>query len=253
MNLFISANALRAAVWAELLKLRRSKVTWAILLIFAAMPVFMSLFRMGMFQERAGDILGANRIAEYFKMAEQVLALHGCIAFGFLAAWVFGREFSDRTVIDLLSLPFPRSTIVYSKCIALIAAVFILALCQFLVFCVMGIVVPLDDGFSLGYAVKAFGRYRYLAFMLAAISAPIVFVASVSRNYLLPLGVLIFAMVTANVAGNIGLAAYFPWSIPKMYIETGALSAASVVILIVTALAGVAASVAWWRYADQNR
>ncbi len=246
-------NALRVAVWAELLKLRRSKVTWVIFGLFVSMPVFMSLFRLGMFQERAGDIFGANTIAEYFSMVEQVLALHGCIGFGFLAAWAFGREFSDRTVTDLLALPFPRSTIVHSKCIALIFTMLILAFCQFLASCVMGIAVPVEDGFSWSYAAGVYGRHICLTFMLAAISAPIVFIASVSRNYLLPLGVLIFAMVMANVAGNIGFAAYFPWSIPKAYIEGGTLSAVSVGILIVTGVAGVAASVAWWRYADQGK
>ena len=35
--------------------------------------------------------------------------------FGFIAVWVFGREYSDRTMKDLLALPTPRWAIVSAK------------------------------------------------------------------------------------------------------------------------------------------
>ena len=40
--------------------------------------------------------------------------IYGVLEFGiaFIVAWVFGREFSDRTAIDLLVLPTSRSVIV---------------------------------------------------------------------------------------------------------------------------------------------
>jgi len=39
----------------------------------------------------------------------------GLIGFAFVTGWVFGREYSDRTVKDLLALPTPRLSIVLSK------------------------------------------------------------------------------------------------------------------------------------------
>jgi ABC-type transport system involved in multi-copper enzyme maturation permease subunit len=42
------------------------------------------------------------------------------IGFAFVTSWVFGREYSDRTVKDLLALPAPRSSIVLSKFIVVV-------------------------------------------------------------------------------------------------------------------------------------
>lgn len=245
-------NALLMGVWAELLKLRRSKITWIIFWVFLAMPMCMSLFRLELFKGR-GDIFDIDSIVAYFSMVEQTLALHGLICFGFLCAWVFGREFSDRTVMDLLAMPFPRSTIVFSKGIALVAVILVLSACQFAAFCVMGILVPIEGGFSWEYAAGIFWRHICLTFMLVSVSTPIVFFASASRSSMLPLGVLIFVLILSNIVGNIGFAPYFPWSIPKVYIQDGALDFTSVCILVVSGLAGVAASVAWWRWADLGK
>jgi len=39
----------------------------------------------------------------------------GLVMFGFITSWVFGREYSDHAVKDLLALPVPRSSIVIAK------------------------------------------------------------------------------------------------------------------------------------------
>lgn len=51
----------------------------------------------------------------YFGLFNMVIAMAGLIGFAFITSWVFGREFSDRTITDLLALPVSRISIVLSK------------------------------------------------------------------------------------------------------------------------------------------
>jgi ABC-2 type transport system permease protein len=250
-------KALTAWVWAEAIKIRRSKVMWITLGILMAFAVFLSLFRTGLVSNLNGDtgsaLFGSDDIASYFKMAVMMMYAAGSWAFGFLAAWIFGREFADRTVKDVLALPFPRSTIVFAKGIVLLVIIMVFSLCQFAAYCVMGIVVPVQGGWSWEFAAGVLGRHIITALMMAALSTPVIFLASCARGYLAAIAVLIITLMMTNLAGAAGIAAYYPWSIPRTFSEGGTIAPASIAVLVFTFLAGLAASAAWWRYADQNK
>ena len=51
----------------------------------------------------------------YLDLLAQSIAVGGLILFSLIGSWVFGREFVDRTVKDLLALPTARSAIVAAK------------------------------------------------------------------------------------------------------------------------------------------
>ena len=249
--------ALAACVAAEAVKIRRSKVVWVTLGILMVFAVFLNLFRTGMVSNLSGEtgpsLFSGNDIASYFKMAVMMMYATGSWGFGFIAAWIFGREFADHTVKDLLALPFPRSTIVFAKCIVFAAVVLVFSVCQFAAYCVMGIVVPVSDGWSWEFAAGVFGQHIVATLMIAALSTPVMFLASCTRGFLAPIAVLIIALMMTNLAGAAGIAAYYPWSIPRTFTETGTVAPAGIAVLVFTCLAGLAASVAWWRYADQNK
>ena len=60
------------------------------------------------------------------------MSIGGLIVFGFNASWIFGREYSDRTIRDLLALPISRNIIVFSKFIiafmGLVLSIYVLVL-----------------------------------------------------------------------------------------------------------------------------
>ena len=64
----------------------------------------------------------------YLGLLVEMISALGLLGFGFIASWVFGREYSDRTVKDLLALPIPRSYIVVSKFIVIVIWSVLLAL-----------------------------------------------------------------------------------------------------------------------------
>jgi hypothetical protein len=55
-----------------------------------------------------------------------------------------------------------------------------------------------------------------------------------------------------NVVENVGLSAYIPWTIPGLLLTDGVLSPISILILVITGIAGFTGTVAVWRFAEQG-
>jgi ABC-2 type transport system ATP-binding protein len=63
-------------------------------------------------------------------------------------------------------------------------------------------------------------------------------------------------LAARSTLAAVGWGAFFPWSVPALYsglagTQIDQLSAASYMVVILTSLAGLAATLAWWRFADQ--
>lgn len=115
-----------AALWAELLKVRRSRVPWVTFVAFTVAG-FVGGFFMFILQNpdraRSLGLLGAKAQlaggtadwAGCFALTAQIAAVGGLLVFGPVVIWLFGREFSDRTAKDLLALPTSRGAVVVAK------------------------------------------------------------------------------------------------------------------------------------------
>ena len=120
-----------AALWTEALKARRSRVAALTALGFSLAPlmggVFMFILKdparaesMGVVRAKAQLVAGAADWPTYFGLLAQATAVGGLLVFGVATAWVFGREFADRTAKELLALPTARATIVGAKFVVLL-------------------------------------------------------------------------------------------------------------------------------------
>src|SRR3989337_1495154 len=109
-------NTFFSALWAETLKARRSKVPLLTTIGFSLAPMVGGLFMiilkdpdaarsMGLISTKAQIAAGTAEWATLFNMLAQAVAVGGAIVFSIFTAWVFGREFSDRTAKELLALP----------------------------------------------------------------------------------------------------------------------------------------------------
>src|SRR5699024_4683151 len=54
----------------------------------------------------------------YLSLYAQIIAVGGVFVFGFITSWIFGREFADNTIKDLLALPYSRAVIILAKFVA---------------------------------------------------------------------------------------------------------------------------------------
>src|SRR5690625_6944103 len=61
------------------------------------------------------DLYGEANWELYVTFFKEIISIGGIIAFGFVLSWLFGREYSDGTMTDLLALPYARVYIVLAK------------------------------------------------------------------------------------------------------------------------------------------
>lgn len=256
-------NNLAQAIWVEFLKARRSKMPMFTALGFAMVPLGGGFFmvvlkdpemarRVGLISMKAQLTMGAADWPTYLRFLTLAVGAGGIILFGLIASWVFGREYSDRTVKDLLALPTSRSAIVLSKCILIAAWSAAVTVTTCLVTLCIGIALrlpqaPLQVFWQSGIAV-AIG-----ACLNIALVTPTAFAASAWRGYLPAIGVMILAMGLAQLINAAGWGAYFPWAVPALYAQGETLGVVSYVIVILTSAAGLLGTLLWWEWADQSR
>jgi ABC-2 type transport system permease protein len=189
----------------------------------------------------------------YLGLFGQVFALVGLLLFGLVISWVFGREFADGTVKDLLAVPVRRSSILLGKFVVVAVWSAGLAAVMLIAALAMGMLIQLPgssaDVIRQGTAIAA------IAACLTIVAAlPLAFFASAGRGYLLPIGVALLILMATNVAVLIGRGEYFPWAVPGLYAQqTSSLAPISYLLVLLTGLAGMAGTYAWWKSADQNR
>jgi ABC-2 type transport system permease protein len=178
-------------------------------------------------------------------------AMGGVMLFGLIASWVFGREYSDRTVKDLLALPTSRSAIVFAKFVIVAVWSAALTVAIYLIGLGVGTAVALPpasaETFWQGTITIAIS-----AGLTIALVTPIAFFASAGHGYLPPMGVVVLVMFLAQVIAMAGWGEYFPWSIPGLYVQGENLGTVSYVIVILTGVAGLAGTILWWELADQT-
>ena len=256
-----------SAFWAESLKIYRSKMLWISILVFVFIPCMMGAVmfvvknpefagRLGLIGTKAAILRFENTDWEtYFGLLNQIGAGVGLLGFAFVTSWVFGREYSDRTAKDLLALPVSRSSIVVSKFIIVAIWCAFLSLILFSSGLITGGLLQFP-GWSGEIAVQMVSLYSVTSLLTISLCTPVAFFASYGRGYLLPIGFAILTLIVAQFTGLVGLGPYFPWGIPLLYTTAAGaegipLGMISFIILFLTSLSGLIATLAWWRYADQ--
>ena len=254
--------------WAESLKIRKSKIFWLSIVFFLFVAFMMGLLmfvqkypeisgKFGMVGTKASMLrLGDPNWQNYLALLTQGIAGIGLVGYGFVTCWVFGREYSDHTVKDILALPVSRSYIVLSKLIVVVIWSVLLT-CLFFAFgLIVGQLVRIS-GWS-GEIVTRFAyKFAVVSFLSILLCTPVAFFASYSRGYLLPIGFVILTLIVANFTGLVGLGPYFPWAIPGIFsappgTEDIHLSIVSYIIIFLTSILGLCGTLAWWRFADQK-
>jgi ABC-2 type transport system permease protein len=259
---------LATVIGTELLKLRRSKVTWLTWLAFSIAPVVDGLF-MWILKEpdraRALGLLGAKaqfagRSADWPSFAAalvQMTCVGGMILTAVIATYVFGREYSDGTAKNMLALPVRRESFVIAKLLvvalwfaALVAAIFIESVA-------IGLALDLP-GFSPGLLGRTARDVALSAAMCCLLVPPVAWIATLGRGYLPPLGFAIVTFVLGNVFAATGWGKWFPYAIVPLFTgiagpRVSMLEPGSYVVVLLLFAAGIAATVWQVRSADDTQ
>ena len=256
-------NRLAAALYVEALKARRSLVLWMVGVFTALPPVMMGVMmaikkhplaarHLGLLTEKAKLLGGAVDWPTFLGLLGQVMGAVGGIVFAIVTAWIFGREFADRTCRIMLATPTRRSHIVTAKlCVAAMWCL-LLVMWTMAVMFAAGIVVGMP-GLTWPVALGALGLAARAALLSLALIPVTAFVASAGRGYLLPIGLSLVVLIAAQFVGATGWAMWFPWWVAMSGGVPGSqVVPVSVIVVILTGLAGLAATLWWWERADQT-
>lgn len=212
--------------------------------------------RMGIITTKAQLAGGTADWPTYLGLLAQAISIGGLIVFGFVASWIFGREYSDRTVTDLLALPVSRTAIVLSKFLMVFLWSFLLSLLVFAVGLLVGKAVDIP-GWSADLVRQGFSVYLLCTILTILLSSPVALFASIGRGYLSPLGFVIFTLMLAQIIAVTGYGHLFPWAVPALASGAAGGGAAtvetvSVLIVLLTSITGLYGTVFWWNHADQS-
>jgi ABC-2 type transport system permease protein len=252
-------------IWIESRKALRSRMPLWTALAAALMPLGIAFLifvarnpeiskQLGLISAKADLVAYAGTDwTIYLGLFGMVMAAGGLMLFGLVTSWIFGREFADGTLKDMLAVPVQRTTIVAAKFIVMAVWSAVLALVILGVGLVMGAIIQLPGASSQVFLMGG-SRVMVTAVMVIAGAMPLALVASIGRGYLLPIGTMLLAVMAANVLALAGWGEYFPWGVPGIYaMGKPPLTAASYWIIFLTGVAGMLATDYWWKHADQNR
>jgi ABC-2 type transport system permease protein len=261
-------NDVRAALWAETLKARRSNVPLLASIGFTLAPLMDGLFmfimkdpararEMGLLSVKAQLAMSDANWITFFSVLSQAIAIGGAIVFSIVTAWVFGREFSDHTAKDLMAVPTSREKIVTAKLMMISAWVFVTVLWIYLVGLVIGNAVDIP-GWTSRLTLQSLQDVFVTAGMTLLLMTPVAFIASIGRGYLPPLAWTVLTIFFSQIIAATGWGDWFPWSVPALYSgvvgpRSEQLGIHSYVLVLLAGIAGLLATFWWWRNADQTR
>jgi ABC-2 type transport system permease protein len=265
------SREIAAALQVEFLKARRSKTLWITMLAFSLVTFLSGLFmfilknpdrarHLGLVGAKAQIFGGSADWPSFFNLALIMMSVGGLIIFGFIFVWVFGREFADKTVYEMLSLPTSRVTIVVAKTITAAYWSVALVLMVFLLMLGIGAILGLP-AWSVATALHALKLLLVTGSLTILVCIPFALVASIARGYLAPVGCIFLVLILGQVISQLGHGQYFPWTIPMLY--SGAaealtgkapapLGSVSYLLVSLVGVLGLAVTAVWWTYADQT-
>ena len=169
----------------------------------------------------------------------------GALIFAFVTAWVFGREFSDHTVKELLAVPTAREAVVVSKFVVIGVWGAVFTALVFGLGLVVGAVVVLP-GWSQALMWQSVRVDVSRCLSHSGAHVPGCAFASIGRGYLPALGWTILTLAFAQIAAVIGWGDWFPWAVPALFSQAGSPRAAQLGLhsFVVVALVSVAGLVA---------
>jgi ABC-2 type transport system permease protein len=258
-------NNLSDMIWIESRKAIRSRMpVWTALgSLFMPLGIAFLIFvsknpeisqKLGLISAKANLIAySATDWPTYLGLSGLIIAAGGFFLFVLAVSWVFGREFADGTLKDMLAVPVQRSSILLAKFIVVAIWSAALTIVILVVGLVVGAIIKLP-GASMSVIFQGSALVLITGCLVIAVVLPFALFASVGRGYLLPIGVAVLTVMMTNVVAIVGWGEYFPWAVPGLYAQgKSSLTPISYWIVFFTGLAGMFATYLWWKYADQNR
>lgn len=261
-------NNLSLAFRTELYKLRKSKLLPSSMLLFCFVGIMMGMMVYVAAHPEIGNkaallsakasFIGQADFAGYMNLLFQVILTLGIIGFGVIITWIFGREFSERTLKDLLALPVGRSEIICAKFMVVAIWSLLLSLLLLGSGLITGFLVGIP-GWPPPFFIHTLQRYFLTVLLTLAVSTPVALIASIGRGYLVSFATILLTVVLTQLVciGAPDLAPYLPWAVPALFSSVAGQSLpppglTGTISLLLCTLTGIIGTILWWRHADHR-
>ena len=229
-------------VYCEIRKAYKTMVFWVVTLAFTVLPA-VSLLKYSNAANVSWDLF-----------LEDVLGLFVSLlmmGFAFTTSWIFGREYTDKTINDLLVKPLSKLRIAISKFVVILLWNSLLTVLMFTVVILLGTYIGLIGG-TATILLHYFLAFSTTALLLMVVSTVGSFIANATKGYLAPTGFIFLILLIVNFVEQFGLSAYIPWTIPGVFMSEGVLSSISIIIVAITGITGFVGTIALWRFKEQK-
>lgn len=257
-----------AVLSAEFIKVRKSKTLLISIILFAFIGLMLGLLMLAAkHPEIAGksatlstkaSMIGKPDWPSFLNLLVQMVLAVGSIGSGIIAVWVFGREYSDRVMKELLCLPVSRHYFVAAKFIVISIWSLLMIMTMLLFSLAFGAWIGLD-GWDLNVFRKYLIIYTESGLLVLLLSPLAALITCISRGLLLPVIYLLLTMIMTQFSfvAIPQATPYLPWAIPALSSGIAgsglpAIGLVSYIILTLTGIGGIAGTSAWLRYADQK-
>lgn len=168
--------------------------------------------------------------------AMQVGAVATILGFGTVLSWMFGREFTDGTIVGLFALPISRGCIALAKVV--VYAIWASAVSAVVVCGVLGLGLLFGYGHPDGDTWVSLGRLWSLGVLSACVAVPVAWIATAARSVLAAIGVTIGLVATAQISALAGAGGWMPLAAPAIWaISNGtAVTSTQLAVTVVFAL-----------------
>ena len=191
----------------------------------------------------------------YLGFINQAMTVGFLLLEALLLSWLFGREWSDRTLKLLLPVPVGRGRLVAAKFLVVgLWGVLTLGLLGLTTWG-LGSTANLPQ-WSDELIITWSGHFAAGGFLTLLLGTWTAFFASWGRGYLAPIAWTLVTLMLAELGIVLGWGSLIPWAIPALaagVAATSPLEFPSLVAVMITAIAGAVTTVLFWTRADHPR
>ena len=213
------------AFLAEVLKNRHSRIIRITFIAFSLAPVFGGVFMFlmkgngydglsGAFKSKAVLMSFEANWNSYLGLLSQAVGVGGVLIFGFVASWLFGREYTDGTAKDLLALPISRAKIIHAKFIYYIIWCFLLVISNLLLGLFIGKILDLT-GWSMADFFLNLKIYFITTILIVILNTPVAFLAILRERLSDSTGIRCNCIGTGSDNRGDGVGNLFPLGNPR--------------------------------------
>ena len=143
--------------------------------------------------------------------------LVGIMLFALIATYLFNREFEEKTVKNLLTIPVGRVQLVLSKLIVLFLWIEAIMIFSYLLLIILGYIGGFQ-GLNIAMVFNFLKKYLFTGFLLYLLTPIISFITLMFRSYVPSIAFSIFFTVgNLIIIQSSKYVRFYPWGIPILF------------------------------------